>query len=231
MFEQALLESARHAPGTQRTCSTAASLLIQAATLATFIIVPMLATHIAPQLERRMPVVVPPLESPAPSIEPSGTSVGTSSFSTAPSLVQPRRIGVLDRGKPDVDTHPVSVHTDEGGGGKLSDLFAHSGPGMTVGGPVTKPPIVSVLESGLVITRVQPIYPQIAIQNRVQGSVHLHAIITPRGSLDELRVLSGHPMLARAALEAVEQWKFRPYVLNGKPIEVQTEVIVNFSLN
>ena len=81
------------------------------------------------------------------------------------------------------------------------------------------------------ISCVQPVYPHIAIVNRVQGSVHLNAIITANGTLESLHVISGHPMLAQAALEAVQQWRFRPYVLNGKPIEVQTEVTVNFSLN
>jgi protein TonB len=83
----------------------------------------------------------------------------------------------------------------------------------------------------MVVTRVQPIYPHIAIVNRVQGTVRLNALIAPNGTLQDLRVMSGPAMLADAAKLAVGQWKFRPYVLNGKPIEVQTEVIVNFLLN
>ena len=83
----------------------------------------------------------------------------------------------------------------------------------------------------MVISRVQPIYPHLAIVNRVQGTVHLNALIASNGTLQDLRVMSGPPMLADAAKQAVGLWKFRPYVLNGKPIEVQTEIIVKFSLN
>src|SRR5205823_366282 len=124
---------------------------------------------------------------------------------------------------------PVGIGNDRA---TLSSLFPDSGKQLALHAEeVKKTPVISVLEQGVVISRVQPLYPQIAVRNRVQGIVHLNAVITPYGKLDELRVLSGHPMLAQAAVDAVRQWKFRPYVLNGQPIEVQTEVIVNFRLD
>jgi TonB family protein len=86
-------------------------------------------------------------------------------------------------------------------------------------------------ERGVVVSRVQPLYPHLAIVNRIQGSVHINATISSTGALESVRAVSGDLTLARAALDAVRQWRFRPYVLNGKPIEVQTEVIVNFTLN
>ena len=84
---------------------------------------------------------------------------------------------------------------------------------------------------GNLILRVQPDYPTIARQARVQGQVVLRAMISREGTIENLQVLSGHPMLVRAAVNAVQQWRYRPYVLNGEPIEVETEVKVNFVLS
>jgi protein TonB len=84
---------------------------------------------------------------------------------------------------------------------------------------------------GNLIFRVQPDYPSLARQVRVQGQVVLRAVISREGTIENLQVLSGHPMLVRAAVEAVRQWKYRPYLLNGEPVEVETEVKVNFILS
>ncbi len=66
---------------------------------------------------------------------------------------------------------------------------------------------------------------------RVQGQVVLRAMISREGTIENLQVLSGHPMLVRAAVDAVRQWRYRPYLLNGEPVEVETEVRVNFILS
>jgi periplasmic protein TonB len=78
---------------------------------------------------------------------------------------------------------------------------------------------------------VRPTYPRMAIMTRTQGVVLLHAIIGRDGSIKQLQVVSGHPLLIQAALDAVQQWKYRPYLLNGEPVEVETQVTVNFTLN
>jgi protein TonB len=64
----------------------------------------------------------------------------------------------------------------------------------------------------------------------VQGTVELRAIISKTGTIENLAVLSGHAMLVGAAVEAVKHWRYRPYMLNGEPIEVETEITVNFTL-
>jgi protein TonB len=81
------------------------------------------------------------------------------------------------------------------------------------------------------IYRVQPIYPPIARQARIQGPVELRAIISKTGTIENLVVLRGHPMLVPAAIEAVRRWRYRPYLLNSDPIEVETEITVNFVLS
>src|SRR5260221_574434 len=85
-----------------------------------------------------------------------------------------------------------------------------------------------MLLSALAISPI--VYPAMAVQTRTQGTVILHALISKDGSIESLQVVSGHPFLARAALDAVRQWRYRPYILNGQPIEVETQVTVNFTL-
>ena len=84
---------------------------------------------------------------------------------------------------------------------------------------------------GNLVHRVQPDYPVLARQARIQGQVVLRATISRDGAIANLQVLSGNPMLTPAALNAVRQWRYRPYVLNGEPVEVETEVTVNFILS
>ena len=86
-----------------------------------------------------------------------------------------------------------------------------------------------ILEAQL-IARVEPQYPAIAIQTRTEGTVRLHAIIGRDGSITSLDVLSGHPFLVKAALDAVRQWHYRPTMLNGAPVEVETSITVIFRL-
>jgi protein TonB len=84
---------------------------------------------------------------------------------------------------------------------------------------------------GSLIRRVQPVYPPLARSARVQGSVVLSALISKAGTMENLRVLWGHPLLVAAAIEAVSQWRYRPYILNAEPIAVETQITVTFSLS
>jgi protein TonB len=86
------------------------------------------------------------------------------------------------------------------------------------------------VSQGLLLKRVQPIYPAQAMQMRVQGAVQLQAQISKEGNITEVRVLSGDGILARAAVDAVKQWKYKPYLLNDEPVEIQTQITVNFKL-
>jgi protein TonB len=85
--------------------------------------------------------------------------------------------------------------------------------------------------TGLLIKKVTPNYPQLAKQARIQGTVVLQAEISKDGTIQNLQLISGHPMLAPAAIEAVRQWRYKPYLLNGEPVAVETTVQVNFSLS
>ena len=86
------------------------------------------------------------------------------------------------------------------------------------------------MSEGDLIRKVQPTYPPLARAARIQGTVVLQAVISKQGGIENLRVLAGHPMLVPAAIEAVRQWRYRPYILNNEPVEVETQITVNFAL-
>lgn len=83
---------------------------------------------------------------------------------------------------------------------------------------------------GLVVHRVEPVYPTLARTARVQGEVILSAIIDTNGQITNLQLVSGHPMLVPAAFAAVREWRYKPYLLNGQPVEVETTITVIFTL-
>src|SRR5690242_5150191 len=80
------------------------------------------------------------------------------------------------------------------------------------------------------IQRVSPTYPHAAQQARIQGAVVLEGVIGTDGSLKSATVISGHPLLVQSAVDAVKQWKYKPYVLDGKPVEVKTQITLQFAL-
>jgi protein TonB len=109
----------------------------------------------------------------------------------------------------------------------LLNAIAHSATALPAA-PSTQR-ISQGVSDGLLLKRVTPIYPQQALQMHTQGKVALQATIAKDGSVRNIRVVSGPGLLARAASDAVRQWKYKPYTLNGEPIEVQTEININFA--
>jgi protein TonB len=97
--------------------------------------------------------------------------------------------------------------------------------------PVVNHVRVSRMMEGNLIRRVDQAYPSMARLARIQGQVLLSAIINKEGKIDRVQVLAGHPMLVQAAVEAVKQWRYKPYVLNDEPVEVETQITVNFFLS
>lgn len=125
------------------------------------------------------------------------------------------------------------IGSGEGTGERIATILSGSGgypPPVHDSEPVAKPP-VSVMMEGNLIHRVEPPYPPIARQIRLQGTVVLRAMIGSDGNIERIQVISGHPILVQAARNAVSQWRYRPYFLNGMAIPVETEVTVKFNLN
>ena len=102
--------------------------------------------------------------------------------------------------------------------------------------PVVKPVtpqklrVSSGVAAGMLVYQLKPTYPHIAIQAHIQGTVVLQAMIGKDGTVHDLHVISGPPLLVTAAMEAVKQWRYRPYLLNNEPVEVDTQINVNFAL-
>jgi TonB family protein len=125
---------------------------------------------------------------------------------------------------PDLNTVPAGT-----------DTAALSGLVNTNAVNVTKAPqqtlrISQGVSQGLVIKRVQPAYPEQARQMRLEGKVELQANISKTGNITGVKQISGDATLGRAAIEAVRQWKYKPYYLSGEPVEIQTQITVNFKL-
>ena len=93
-----------------------------------------------------------------------------------------------------------------------------------------KPEIVrrSEISEGELLNKVEPVYPHIALVTGTKGDVRMHAIIAKDGTIQSLTVVSGPPLLIAAARDAVRQWRYRPYLLNGQPVEVETFITVSF---
>ncbi|MGO4885316.1 MAG: TonB family protein [Bryobacteraceae bacterium] len=103
-------------------------------------------------------------------------------------------------------------------------------PDAASGGPSARIRVGGNVQQAKLVTKVTPVYPVAAKEQRIEGVVKLQAIIGKDGSVENLEVLSGDPLLAAAAMEAVRQWKYQTTLLNGDPVEVVTEVNVNFTL-
>jgi protein TonB len=86
------------------------------------------------------------------------------------------------------------------------------------------------VEQAKLIFKPTPEYPPLAKVARIQGVVRLEAIISRDGTVQDLKVMSGHPLLVKSALEAVQRWRYQPTLLNGEPVEIITEIDVNFTL-
>ena len=101
-------------------------------------------------------------------------------------------------------------------------------------GPPPPPKRITIggnVQQAKLVRQPKPVYPPLAKQARISGIVHLAAVISANGTIQDLKVISGHPLLIPAALEAVKQWVYQPTLLNGEPVEVQTQIDVNFTLS
>jgi protein TonB len=153
------------------------------------------------------PIKVPTPKAAAPPVikKTAATPAATSSDAPAPSL--------------------AGISADNGG--TLPNLMGSG----TTPTPVLQTTNVSQgLSQGLILKKTQPTYPSIALQMRIEGPVDLLATISKTGNITAVKILHGDPQLARAALEAVKQWKYKPYLLDGQPVEIQTQITVNFKL-
>lgn len=149
----------------------------------------------------------------------------------------PKHVAKIDEGEPPVPASPSEGPGVPGGTGDpaagnvlnaiVSLLPPPVAPKPSASGPLR---VSQGVAQGFLVHEVKPAYPPLARQARIQGTVMLQAVIGRDGRIENLQVISGHPMLSPAAIEAVRQWRYRPYTLNGEPVEVETAITVNFVL-
>jgi periplasmic protein TonB len=229
--------------GTSRRAFTAAlSFAIQIAAVAVLLLVPLLTMQGLPPLQWTTALSVPPPPPrPAPRTLARDSDVSVSNIRghqlMMPTSV-PREIAALNETEPPPALEflggsgvPGATGSPESGGGLPFGTGPSTGalPVLSLP-PVVRPVRVSHMMEGNLIHRVQPDYPALARQARIQGTVILRAIIDRDGRIGNLQLVSGHPMLVQSAIDAVRQWRYRPYVLNDQPVEVETQITVNFTL-
>ena len=149
---------------------------------------------------------------------------------SAPIRVKSTRAKTPAQGEESAPPLPSPLAVASANDHNLSGLMA------SASSSVPRPSLATVrisqgVSQGLLIKRVQPKYPPAALAVRAQGAVQIEATINKEGNVTNLKVLSGDPVLARAALEAVRQWRYKPYYLDGDPVEIQTQITVNFKAN
>ena len=208
---------------------------------ASLLVLPLLRPMGLPSLRKLSPPVSlgqPLGEAPAARMQASGNAA-SSSTPVAITLRMPVRnpsdIPVAsDDGPPTVGPSGPSLPGAFGSGSLdgVRDSFGTGPRPIMPSAPVTiAPPLrISHMSEGDLIHKILPVYPPLARSARIQGQVVLQAVISKQGVIENLKVLAGHPMLAPAAIEAVRQWRYRPYVLNNEAVEVETQITVNFSL-
>ena len=223
----------------RRGWTTLASFTMQVLGLSLLLLIPLLVIQGPPKLHwfDESPILMPP---PAPAPPPTGQRWIHSSNISNGQLLQPPTIPntIANLSEQPVASSPdvSNLGVDGGTGTGRRGVFDSIGNSIDVAPPVpppvpTHPLKVSHWAEGNIIYRVQPSYPPIARLARVQGTVELRAIISKAGTIENLIAVSGSPMLLKSAIEAVRQWRYRPYLLNNEPIEVETEITVNFVLS
>lgn len=243
MFEQSLLEIA--AKGTGRKAWTLlASAGFQCLLVGILILLPLLHIEALPKVLHWVRIEPPPGRSqpelqrrPASPTDGARQSEVLGNTVVAPPNI-PDRVNLVE--------DPEPLPSPSGSVGSFPERGVEGGTGTAwsernlLPGVIPPPPpllnpepprpVSQGVMNARAISQPSPIYPPLARQARIQGRVQLEAIISKIGAIESLRVVSGHPLLVQAALDAVKQWRYRPTLLNGEPVEVLTTIEVNFTL-
>jgi protein TonB len=242
IFSGSMIETS-WAQRSRRSWTTLTSFGLQAVGMGLLLLLPLWRTVTLPSVTH---TVSTPISIGQRSLEPVPTSGSARTVSmpvsrdavrfVAPGRIPPTISMTGDESSPaPIGNIGVGRDTDTIGVGARNGFLLPTTGNWSVPAPPPPQPTVrefrtSRMLEGSLLHRVQPVYPPLARTARIQGEVVLFADISKSGIIDNLRVLSGHPMLAPAAVDAVSQWRYRPYILNGEPIEVETQITVKFTL-
>ncbi len=241
MFEDSLIESGGRLK-TKRGWTSIVSFAIQLMIIGVMVLIPLIFTEALPKGQMMFLLVAPPPPPPPPPpaaavvhVKQIQTDIVNGELRTPTKIPQKVKMIQEDEAPPAMATTGV-VGGVPGGvpGGSMGGVMGSILSSAPVAAPKIATPtrvrVSSGVSTGLLIRKVPPTYPPLARQARIQGVVILQAQISKDGTIQNLQLISGHPMLAPAAIEAVKQWRYKPYLLNGEPVEVDTQVQVNFTL-
>ncbi|HSY33068.1 MAG TPA: energy transducer TonB [Verrucomicrobiae bacterium] len=240
MFDE-MVVSSPNPKKTNKPWTVILSMIFQVAFLAVLILIPLIYTEALPKTMMATLLVAPPPPPPPPPppiaqvvhVKPQVHLMDAGKLVT-PKVI-PKDIKIIKEDAPDMSGMQGGV---VGGvaGGQMGGVIGGVIGGVGAAPPPPKPTQQRIRQGGQVqaaklTNKVQPLYPPLARQTRISGTVRLHAIIAKNGTVEQLEVISGHPLLVQAALDAVRQWKYQATTLNGEPVEVDTTIDVIFSLN
>ena len=244
MFEDSLLESGGRLK-TKRGRTTTVAIFLEIIAIGIMVLLPLIFTEALPKQMTMSFLVAPP--PPPPPLPPAAapvkivkqiqTDIVNGALRTPTKIPQKIQMIKEEEAPPPAMASSGVVGGVSGGipggsmGGVMGSIISS---GSAIVPKIATPQRVRVsagVTSGLKVKDVKPVYPPLARQARIQGQVVLHAQISKDGVIEGLTLVSGHPMLAPAAIDAVKQWRYKPYLLNGEPVEVDTEVMVNFTLS
>ncbi len=242
MFEDSLIESGGKLK-TKRGRTSLVAFIIEFMIIGVMVLIPLIFTEALPKGTTLFMLVAPPPPPPPPPpaaavvqhVRVIQTDIVNGELRTPTKIPQKIKMIQEDEAPPAMATTGV-VGGVPGGvpGGSLNGVMGSVLSSVSVAPPKMATPtrvrVSSGVFAGLLIRKTTPVYPPLARQARIQGVVVLQAQISKEGNIENLQLVSGHPMLAPAAIEAVKQWKYKPYLLNGEPVEVETQVQVNFTL-
>jgi periplasmic protein TonB len=241
MFDQTFVKDAENG---NRPLSLVVSLLIEVAAVGVLIIVPLIYTAALPNTTWKSflvaphpPTAVPKLAQRISALQATrAPRVFTARTIFSPVAV-PRQINpVRDIGAPpEIGTTDSGIQTGDSVGSVFPDAVTPTpAPPPLSAQPKPKPALPIRIGTGAaeakLINKVIPPYPSLAKAARIQGTVEFTATISKEGNIENLQLVRGHPLLVAAARAAVLQWKYRPTLLNGQPVEVLTQIVVNFTL-
>jgi len=239
MFEDSLIESGGKLK-TKRGATTVVSFILELIFLGILVLLPLIFTEALPTKQLMTMLTAPPPPPPPPAAAPVIVKKMQSELDNGqlrtPTAI-PKKIQMIKEDEtPNVGPAGV-VGGVPGGvpggtmGGVLGSVMSSVPSAMPKAATPQRVRVSQGVSQGLLIHKVQPSYPPLARQARIQGVVVLQALIGKDGTITNLHVVSGHPMLTNSALEAVKEWRYKPYYLNGEPVEVETTINVNFTLS
>ena len=239
MFDE-LVESSVVRKKTNTGWAVILSTAVQVCVLIVLILIPLIYTQALPKAMMATLLVAPPPPPPPPPPPAEVPKVvkPVARLIQQGKLVQPRAIPKEVAVFKEAELPPEAPISGGGVlGGVDQGLLGGLGAGPAVAAPPPPPPktaqrikLGGQVVAAKLLAQPQPVYPPLARQARIQGNVVLHAIIDKDGRVGELQVISGHPLLVQAALDAVKNWRYQPTQLNGDPVEVDTTITVSFVL-